>query len=126
MTTMRNTLFGPIALGVTLTCVGAAAFAAPHPNTYLNGTYLVLSFDSPQSARLTISFDGAGSFSTTEIDNAGGVITTEPPGSGTYTVGSDGTFTLVATNLTGGISADGNVIVLSQVASGSTPTIAVG
>jgi hypothetical protein len=125
--TTRNIPFRSIVLGAALTCIGgAAALAAPNPITYLNGTYLFVSLDSLQCARVTISFDGAGNFSTTETDNAGGTITTQPPGSGTYTVASNGTFALAATNLTGELSADGNVIILIQVAPNSTPNIAIG
>ena len=123
MTTMRNTLFGQIALGVTLTCMGAAAFAASNPNTYLNGTYMVGGFDSdPADFQLFVTFDGAGNGSATEIRNVGGVITTGT-NSGTYTVASNGTFTLnTGTNtLTGGISADGNTLLLTQLGSGQNP-----
>ena len=125
--TTRNIPFRSIVLGAALTCIGGtAALAAPNPNTYLNGTYLFVSLDPTQCARVTISFDGAGNFSTTETDNAGGTITTQPPGSGTYTVASNGTLALGATNLTGELSADGNVIVLTQVAPTSTSNIAIG
>src|ERR1700722_18051520 len=128
MTTMRNTLFGQIALGVTLTCMGAAAFAASNPNTYLNGTYMVGGFDSdPADFQLFVTFDGAGNGSATEIRNVGGVITTGT-NSGTYTVASNGTFTLnTGTNtLTGGISADGNTLLLTQLGSGQNPEFDVG
>src|ERR1700722_17416220 len=123
MTTMRNTLFGQIALGVTLTCMGAAAFAASNPNTYLNGTYMVGGFDSdPADFQLFVTFDGAGNGSATEIRNSGGETTTGT-NSGTYTVASNGTFTLnTGTNtLTGGISADGNTLLLTQLGSGQNP-----
>jgi hypothetical protein len=134
MTTTRNTLFGPIALGVTLMCMGAAAFAAPNPNTYLNGTYVIVSFDdnnspfNPSSKQITVTFDGAGNYSATEIKNTGGVITTGA-NSGTYAVASNGTFTVDPGSpnmVTGEISADGNTVVITQLSSGEKPEIDVG
>jgi hypothetical protein len=97
MTTTRNSLFRPLALGAALTCMGAAAFAgAPNPNAYLNGTYMAVNFDAnPESDQLSITFDGAGNYSGTDNNNTGGVITSNPM-SGTYAVASDGTFTVNA------------------------------
>jgi len=127
--TTRNIPFRLIVLGATLTCIGgAAAIAAPNPNTYLNGTYLIVHFDAhPESDYLLVSFDGAGNYSGTDTSNAGGVITSGPI-SGVYTVASDGTFTVDSGSnmITGGISADGNVIVITHVSAGSLPDVNIG
>jgi len=136
--TTRNIPFRSIVLGAALTCIGgAAALAAPNPNTYLKGTYLFMYFSvntsnptspSPECDRLTVTFDGAGNFSGTDTNNSTGTISTFPI-SGTYTVALDGTLSAVSgTNviLTGGVSADGNVIIDTQVASGSRPSIEIG
>src|ERR1700692_3044580 len=131
MTTTRNIPFRSIVMGATLTCLGcAAAFAAPNPNTYLNGTYQVVNFDtnsSTESDLLTITFDGAGNYSGTDVNNVGGVITTNSL-SGTYAMAADGTFTADAgtQTLTGAISADGNVAVITHVTTGSAPSIDIG
>jgi hypothetical protein len=130
MTTTRNIPFRSIVIAATLTCMGgAAAIALPNPNTYVNGTYVVVHFDgSPvESDHLTITFDGAGNYSGTDINNSGGVITSSPL-SGTYAMASDGTFTVDSGThmLTGAISADGNVVVITHVSTGSTPDIDVG
>src|SRR5271167_2502321 len=128
----RNALLRSIVLSATLTCIGgAAAFAgAPNPNTFLNGTYSVVFFKaSPESDAATFIFDGAGSYTGTDVSNTGGVITTSPI-SGTYTVASDGTFTAVdgmsGNVINGDLSADGNVIVITKVTTGETPCIIVG
>jgi len=129
MTTTHNIPIRSIVLGAALTCIGgAAAFAAPNPNTYLKGTYTVVSFDAnPVGDQITVTFDGAGNYAATQIKNAGGTITTGS-NSGTYAVASNGTFTLdTGTNqITGGISADGNTILLTQLVGGQNPEIDVG
>jgi hypothetical protein len=128
MTTTRNIPFRSIVLGATLTCMGgAAAFAAPNPNTYANGTYLVVHLDSAESDYLTITFDGAGNYSGTDVSNIGGTVSSHSL-SGTYIMAADGTFTVDSgTNLiSGAISADGNVVVITHVSSGSTPDVDIG
>jgi hypothetical protein len=67
--------FRSIVLGAALICLGGtAAFAVPNPNTHLNGTYMILNFDaSPADDQITVTFDGAGSYSGTEIKNTNGV-----------------------------------------------------
>src|SRR5271167_2482319 len=118
----RNALLRSIVLGATLTCIGgAAAFAAPNPNTYLNGTYLIVNLDaSMEGDQIIATFDGAGNYSATEIRNTGGVITSGA-NSGTYAVASNGTFTLDPGSpdmITGAISADGNTFVANLLVAG--------
>ena len=57
-----------------------------------------------------------------------GTITTNNTDSGTYTVAADGTLTLTDSEgnvYNGGISADGNALVLANVSSNESPAIAV-
>src|ERR1700676_5554674 len=107
--TTRNIPFRSIVLGAALTCLGgAAAFAAPNPNTYLNGTYMIVNFKGgPVGNQITVTFDGAGNYSATEIKNTNGVITSSA-NTGTYIAAVDGTFTLDPSTpqISGGISAD--------------------
>jgi hypothetical protein len=128
MTTISNLLFRSIVLSAALTCIGgSAAFAAPNPNTFLKGTYVVVSFDGPVGDQITVTFDGAGNYTATQIKNNSGVIT-NGANTGTYAVALNGTFTLDtgANMITGGISADGNTILLTQLVSGQNPEIDVG
>ena len=112
-----------------LTCLGgAAAFAAPNPNTYLNGTFMVVNFDANlESDQLSITFDGAGNYSGTDNTNVGGTITSSSI-SGTYAVASNGTFTVDGGTelLSGGLSADGNTFLITKLVPGSKPEIDVG
>jgi Chaperone of endosialidase len=126
--TTRNFLFRSAVLGA-LTCLGsAAAVAGANPNSYVNGTYVFVSYDAtPEDDSVTLTFDGAGNYSGTDVNNTGGVITSSSS-SGTYTVTSNGTFTASsgAGLLTGLLSADGNVMVITQITSGEIPAITVG
>jgi hypothetical protein len=77
---------------------------------------------------ITLSAYGNGSFSVVFTKNATGTISTDND-SGTYTAGADGTLTLTDSEgnvYNGGISADGNALVLANVASKETPAIWVG
>jgi hypothetical protein len=99
-------------------------------NQSLAGTYTVASLGASAAVGsvATLSFDGAGTFSgQTVLNNAGSI--TNSAVSGTYSVGADGTLTVTyagASPLTGGISADGNTVVLAQGTSGHAAAIAAG
>src|SRR5271163_547444 len=130
--TTRNTLSCSIVLGAALTCLcSAAAFAGANPNTYLDGTYVLVNFDAngPESDSVVITFNGAGTYSGTDINNSAGTITTSPV-SGTYSVASNGSFTTDAgtsQTATGVISADGNTFLATKVSSiGEEPAILIG
>jgi hypothetical protein len=102
----------------------------------LNGVYTLgsLSFETGNTGDgevFTLFFDGAGNFSGTYIDNNNGTITTGNTASGTYTVTSTGvvTFTTNGGNAhTGGVSADGNIIVAANLTAGGAeqPRMFVG
>jgi hypothetical protein len=100
-------------------------------NADFSGTYAVVAYDSSGdlSILMTLMADGAGTFSGTEVQNNAGVISSSSAITGTYAVALDGGLTLVPTGgatLTGGISADGNILVLSQLTATQVPAIAVG
>jgi hypothetical protein len=102
----------------------------------LNGVYIVgsLEFDSAaigDGRVYTMFFDGAGNWNATFIDNDNGSITTDNTQSGTYSVTSNGILTLTQVNgnvHTGGVSADGNIIVAANLTGGGAeqPRIFVG
>jgi hypothetical protein len=102
----------------------------------LNGVYTVgsLSFSTAATGDgevSTLFFDGAGNFSGTYIDNNSGTITTGYTTSGTYSVTSTGVLTLTPASgnvHTGGVSADGNIIVAANLTAGGAeaPRIFVG
>ena len=72
-----------------------------------------------------VVFDGKGAFSLTATHNDSGTISTDTS-SGTYTVQADGTLIFSGgTTYHGAVSADGNALVLVDIASGSQPEIAV-
>lgn len=102
----------------------------------LNGVYTVgsLSFSTAATGDgevSTLFFDGAGNFSGTYIDNNNGTITTGNTTSGTYSVTSTGVLTLTQASgnvHTGGVSADGNIIVAANLTAGGAeqPRMFVG
>jgi hypothetical protein len=102
----------------------------------LNGVYTVgsLAFNSATTGDgevYTYFFDGAGNFSGTYIENDNGNITTGNTTSGTYSVTSTGVLTLTQASgsvHTGGVSADGNIIVAANLTGGGAeaPRIFVG
>lgn len=104
----------------------------------LNGVYTLgsLSFDSATSGDgevYTIFFDGAGNWSaSTYIENDNGTITSGSGISGTYSLTPTGALTLTqAMNgyvFSGGVSADGNIIVAATLTAGGAeqPRIFVG
>jgi hypothetical protein len=98
-------------------------------NADFSGVYQVTSVNSANSAStLTLSADGAGSYSGTLVQNNSGEITSSAA-TGTYSVGADGAFTFAPASgnpLRGGISAGGKTLVLSQLTAGQPPAFAVG
>jgi len=92
-------------------------------NADFRGIYKVVS-----SSLLTLTADGAGSYSGTLVQNNAGVITTSAV-SGTYSVATDGALTITPASgspLSGGFSADGKTLVLSQLTAGQPSEFAVG
>jgi beta-lactam-binding protein with PASTA domain len=102
----------------------------------LNGVYTVgsLAFSTAATGDgevYTLFFDGAGNFSGTYIENDNGTITSGNTTSGTYSVTSTGVLTLTQASgnvHTGGVSADGNIIVAANLTAGGAeqPRIFVG
>jgi hypothetical protein len=96
----------------------------------LSGTFATASYGSSASVGsiATLSFDGAGNVSGSAVVNDAGAIS-DSAMSGIYAVAADGTLTLTsagAAPLTGGVSADGNTLVLVQTSAGQTPAITLG
>jgi hypothetical protein len=99
-------------------------------NADFSGIYQVVSITSAgdSSSSLTLTADGAGSYSGNLVQNNAGVITSSAV-SGTYSVAADGSLTITPASgspLTGGISADGKTLVLSQLTAGQPSAFAVG
>jgi hypothetical protein len=100
-------------------------------NADLAGTYEVVTYGkSGDSGTLwTLIADGSGNFIGSEVQNNAGVISPSSALTGTYAVAADGALTVrptVGAPLTGGVSADGNTLVISQLTSGQGPSITVG
>jgi hypothetical protein len=100
-------------------------------NADLDGTYEVVTYGSSgDSGTLwTLIADGAGNFIGTEVRNNAGVIAPGSAVTGTYAVAANGALTvtpIAGAPLTGGVSADGNSLVLSQLTAGQGPSITVG
>jgi len=99
-------------------------------NADFGGIYQVVSVSSSadSSSSLTLTADGAGSYSGTLVQNNVGVITSNAV-SGTYSVAADGALTITPASgspLSGEISADGKTLVLSQFTAGQPSEVAVG
>jgi hypothetical protein len=99
-------------------------------NADFNGIYQVVSVSSGSDSgcSLTLTADGAGSYSGTLEQSNAGVITSSAA-SGAYSVAADGALTLAPATgspLSGGISADGKALVLSQLTMGQPSAFAVG
>ena len=102
----------------------------------LNGVYTLgsLAFATASTGDaevFTLFLDGAGSYSGTYIENNSGTITTGYTTSGTYSVTSTGELTLTDSSgnvHTGGVSADGNIIVAANLTAGGAeqPRVFVG
>jgi hypothetical protein len=95
------------------------------------GIYQLVSASSStdSASKLTLTADGAGSYAGNLVqkDNAGTI--TSSAVSGTYSVAADGSLTLAPASgspLSGGISADGKTLVLSQLTAGQPSAFAVG
>jgi len=95
-------------------------------NANLKGTYTAVRYDyggvtGDAGDLWTVTFDGAGNFSGTLVENKGGKVGSGAV-SGTYTVAADGTLNINwtggVTTLTGGLSSDGNTWVTSQTNAG--------
>jgi len=115
---------GGVGSGVTDIAVVCTTGVA---NAKLTGTYKVDSFgysNGQDSDLWTLTFDGAGNFSGSDV-NLDGKIGSRAV-SGTYSVAADGTLTISpvdGSTITGGLSADGNTLVASQTTSGHPPTV---
>jgi hypothetical protein len=99
-------------------------------NADFSGIYQVVSITSAgdSSSSLTLTADGAGSYSGNLVQNNAGVITSSAV-SGTYSVAADGSLTITPASgspLSGGISADGKTLVLPQLTAGQPSAFAVG
>jgi hypothetical protein len=107
-------------------------------NAKLTGTYKVVSFEYPSpfdygytgdfSDLLTLSFDGAGNFSGTDVQAGDGTVVSGAV-SGTYTVTTAGTFTLSPmgrSTMSGAVSVNGNTLVAAQTTSGFEPSLVFG
>jgi hypothetical protein len=99
-------------------------------NADFSGLYQVVSITSAgdSSSSLTLTADGAGSYSGNLVQNNAGVITSGAV-SGAYSVAGDGSLTITPASgspLSGGISADGKTLVLSQLTAGQPSAFAVG
>jgi hypothetical protein len=107
-------------------------------NDKLMGTYKVVKFSvsSPFdyiylgdfSDLLTLTFDGAGNFSGTDVQSGDGVVSSSAV-SGPYTVTVDGALSITSTGesaVAGRLSAHGNTLVASQIASGFYPSVLFG
>jgi len=99
-------------------------------NADFSGIYQVVSITSAgdSSSSLTLTADGAGTYSGNLVQNNAGVITSSAV-SGTYSVAADGSLTITPASgspLSGGISADGKTLVLSQLTAGQPSAFAAG
>jgi hypothetical protein len=103
----------------------------PVTNADLQGSYEVVTYgNSGDTATLwTLVADGSGHYTGSKVQNNGGVITPRSAVAGTSGIAADGTVTVTPTSgtpLSGGLSVDGNTLVLSQLTSGQGPSITVG
>jgi hypothetical protein len=99
-------------------------------NADFTGIYQLVSITSSTNSgsSLTLSADGAGHYSGTQVQNNAGVITSGTV-SGAYSVAADGALIVTPASgspLSGGISADGKNLVLSQLTAGQPSELAVG
>ncbi len=92
------------------------------------GTYVIIYFDGYADILLTLTFDGAGLFQGTGTLNDAGTISSIPV-TGAYTVAADGSLTLTVTgesSFTGGVSADGNTLMFTDLNAGNRVSILFG
>ncbi len=106
-------------------------------NANLMGTYKVIEYRyeggifeglGDAADLFTLTFDGAGNFSGTDMLNKTGGVVVSNPISGTYALAADGTLRIVrvGSSLIGSLSADRSRLVLSQTISGKAPAVAIG
>jgi hypothetical protein len=119
-------------------CNAAALAANPNPNSYAKGTYQGVGYQTSVNAQgqpvsytsflNTITFDGAGHYTGSGLDNSNGTITSGTF-NGTYVSSADGTFVATGSTgdvTTGSISGDGNTIIGAEVTAGTSPNITIG
>jgi hypothetical protein len=99
-------------------------------NADFSGIYQVVSItgSGDSGSSLTLTADGAGSYSGNLVQNNAGAITSSAV-SGAYSVAADGSLTITPASgspLSGGISADGETLVLSQLTAGQPSAFVVG
>jgi len=100
-------------------------------NADLVGGYALVTYGNrgDSGTLWTLIADGAGDFTGSEVHNNAGVISPGSALTGTYVLAADGTLTVTPDGgapLSGGVSADGKTLVLSQLTSGQNPSITVG
>ena len=98
------------------------------------GTYNIVNYTGNSAELATLDFDGAGNFNGTVTSNRAGTISNSLV-TGTYAVVADGTLTVTFLHrnvhpfgvvFTGGVSSDGNTLVLvfANLPAGSSSTAA--
>jgi hypothetical protein len=105
--------------------VTPATFEGVYSVVEYGGTPLASTFGKS----ITLFAYGNGTYSVIYAKNANGTITTNNTDTGTYTVAADGTLELIDSEgdvYDGAISADGNALALSSVASQQNPAIFAG
>jgi len=127
-------LFSLAATGMLALAAGTPSFAAT-PNEYLKGTYVIVSLDLQHGSvsypgeddQLTLTFDGAGNISGSDINLSGGVVYPSSA-SATYAATADGSFTIASPggSFSGQLSGDGNTVVIVPLTADEQPQILVG
>jgi hypothetical protein len=108
---------------------GSGVTQATFEGVYSGAEYGGSATNSTFAKAITLFAYGNGKFSVTFTKNGNGTITTNNTGTGTYTLATDGTATLTLADgeiYNGAVSADGNALVLSSVASQQNPALFVG
>ena len=92
----------------------------------LDGVFSGIDYSSETDTgySVAVTFDGAGNYSQVNICNSAGVIAAAPGDSGTCSVTPAGAVANDSGGL-GGISADGNTLLMAPFRTGETPAIAV-
>ena len=119
-----------VAVGMLATIASASAVAVT-PDAYLKGTFQCVGYkviggsSQPQGKQIIATFDGSGNVSTIDTTNLAGVITSSSS-TATYSVGADGTVSIGSIEpVVGALSADGNVLFLTDLTASSSPAITV-
>jgi hypothetical protein len=96
----------------------------------VNGAYLDVGYTAigDRGTESGISYDGAGSYSGSQVVNVAGSISGAVPVSGTYTVDAVGAIAATGGTVTtdGAVSTDGGTLVWAQLTPGSTPSVHFG